>query len=97
VCVCVCVCVCVVCVCVCVCVRGGAVVLLCRAKIKNHVLVCGMPQRLRDFLLPFRLGLNGNKIHLNTKNLHSHISTTRVEAEDYQESKSAVCPHPLIH
>jgi len=84
----------VVCACVHVCVSVSVVAggLLCRAKIKNHVLVCGMPQRLRDFLRPFRLGLNGNKIRHNTKDFTSHISTTRVEADEYQETKSAVVP-----
>ena len=54
------------------------------ADLDDHVVVCGLPQRLSAFFEPFAIGLKGNATHLLREGLHS--VTTRDASGEIERS-----------
>jgi len=60
---------------------------------QDHVIVCGMPQRLRQFLEPFKRSMNGNSIKRSSKSGQTRVFESK---SDYHNPDELSCVVPVL-
>jgi len=60
---------------------------------QDHVIVCGMPQRLQQFLEPFKRSMNGNSIKRSSKSGQTRVFESK---SDHHNPDELSCVVPVL-